>query len=699
MATSRSALSKSDMNVAPGGQDYQSAAWLIWKTLNPSEDPLLHLRIEMPTILTFGPNTNPNPTADKYTELDHGRAKPHHIRTLRRVLWFAKIVILPIAATTTALYFLCLHLLKDAELLEAQRNRAEPPPISQVEETPLEGRVFFTTIPRAFPTDVELIAASTDGRVIASVGMQNELVVIWRRDHDKQTVIAVDTTDILLRPASSSAAASTITALCMNEQGSFCAVGTGAGIIAVWAVDDGKLSPFSHFTQDNSSAGVVDLLFVPKTKLPSLVATYENGTAVRWRVNGKSAATHITPNNLGPVIKCMAVRVQSDNRLLVAFAMANGTLEVNEVTDACLMLVPDCVLRAGNPTDTTVKLSACSFEMGGIHHLIIGAATEAGIISLWNGQTGECMYVFEDAFMDMGSLRLSPVICEMCHCCGEHPPESFTVSFSAGSIVLFYTAYVSAQARRCSCAHNVPRQGSPRDISFGKRSRTTSSASAVGSISPSNIRSRIATMAAVGNQLVPDISSFPVSAHGVHSRRASEKDSLRRTENLTLPCLPDDMDPSQSTGPLDAWPPSPISRASAAWNNLVVARIAKVSCERGSWDVSAKAIVGIYRKARSHRVKGVTTLPLALGVSSSQGLQPAALDRWELWTFDPSSARIQSAPLSSLVDAHPIEPRLQSSSEPPRLPFTRVSPFVSAGSHGLVGLGNTIGVFNLFPAT
>jgi WD40 repeat protein len=243
------------------------------------------------------------------------------MRTLRPILWFFKIVVLPITATTTALYFLCLYLLKDAELLEAQRNRAEPGTRDPDEESPFESRISFTTMPRASSTDIELITASNDGRVIASVGMQNELVIVWRKDHDRQTHISIDTTDVLLRAASTSAAASTITALAVDEKGVFCAVGTGAGVIAVWSIEDGRVTSLTHLALENSSSGIVELQFIPTTNSASLLATYENGAAAKWIIDGIYPVTYLTPVHSGRIIKCMALRVQSDNRVLVAFAM------------------------------------------------------------------------------------------------------------------------------------------------------------------------------------------------------------------------------------------------------------------------------------------------------------------------------------------------------------------------------------------
>lgn len=680
----RGALSRGKNTVNLHSEIAHSPAWHIWKTLNPDEDPMLHLRIEMPTIITFG--------SDSDTETDHKpKTNRHHLQmgTQRPVLWFLKIVVLPITATTTALYFLCLYLLKDAELLEAQRNRAEPGARDANQEA-LEHRISFTTMPRAYSTDVELIAASKDGRVIASVGMHNELVIIWPRDHDKQTHITIDTTDVVLRAASTSSAASAITALSVDENGSFCAVGTGAGVIAVWAIEDGRVTSLPLLAMEHSSSRIEELLFIPTTITIRLLATYENGTAAKWAIDDIYSAVHLTPVHSGQIIKCMMFRVHSDDRVLVAFAMRDGVLELIEATNSDCVLRPDCFLRAGNPLDPVALVSACSVELGGIQHLIIGAATEAGVVSLWDGRTGECVHILEGAYGEISNLRVSPVPCETCRYCGELPLENFTVSFSIGNIVLFYRAYLSVQTRRCSCARGLPRRASLRDVRSGKRSRSNSVAPSVGSISASTIRSRLSASTARNH----DTASFPVSGHGVHSRRASEKDTLRRTETSTLALVTDQHESSHPIGPLDASLSSHPPHISAAWHNLVVVRLTETSCDRGSWDVLDSKIVGVRRKARSHgQIKCATTRS---NLGSPQGLTTAALDRWELWTFDPSSAKLRNFPLSVLIDKPSTERSQQT--EISRLPFTRVSPFFSLGSFGFGGFGNTVGVFKFFPS-
>lgn len=689
------ALTRTNPRVNLADDYHHPPAWNIWKTLNPNEDPLLHLKIETPAILTFRSGSD---TGDFRTPVQSdSKHRLHRPRIPRPVVWFCKIVVLPITASTTALYFLCLYLLKDAELLEAQRNRAEPDTPLPKKETPLEGQISFMTFPRAFATDVELMAASRDGRVIASVGMQNELVIFFRRDYDKQsTYVLVDTTNVLFSAASTSPTPSTITAISVDETGTLCAVGTSDGAIAVWSVNDGRVRSLPHPAIQNCSSRVVEMHFMATTHSAQLLATFKNGTAAKWVVDGSSSSMRIMQNCSERVVRIMVLRVYSDSQLLLAFAMQNGSLELIDPLDS--LLLHQCFIRAGNPSDTISKVAACTVEFGDTSYLVIAAATEAGVISIWDGQTGDCIYIMDEIYGDISNLRISSVPSKTCHYCGELPLESFTIIFSVGNIVLFHRAYMSVQARRCSCAQNLSRQIPSREIAFGKRSRSSSMVSSVGSVSPSNIRSKLAAAAAAASsQSALDTSAFPVSAHGVHSRRASEKDSLRRTENLTLPLFVDEQESSHLLGPSDTLASSPFPQKSSAWHSLSVVRLADTSCERGSWDMSKNKIVGVRRKARSHgKAKGESTTHACL--ESSQGLSAAALDRWELWTFDPSSSRLRSSPLTELVKQHSQSQSRKSSCGQeliPRLPFTRVPSFISRSSYILAGFGNTVGFFDL----
>jgi hypothetical protein len=126
-----------------------------------------------------------------------------------------------------------------------------------------------------------------------------------------------------------------------------------------------------------------------------------------------------------------------------------------------------------------------------------------------------------------------------------------------------------------------------------------------------------------------------------------------------------------------------------------------ITCERGGWGVNGTKAVGVRRKPRTQTPHQALT-PLEIKPTASQGLTAATLERWEFWMFDTAASRLQSSLLTDLAK-NPRKPdhysalssRPKGSADPvPRLPFTRVSPFLIASTHGLAGFGNTVGVFS-----
>jgi hypothetical protein len=635
--------------------------------------------------------------------------RPHlrsSIIRLAPVLWLLKIVVLPIAATTFALYGLLLYLLKDAELLEAQRNHSEDPWTSQNEGKSLQDSMAFTTLPRALATDVDLLAASKDEKIVASIGMQNELV-IWRTD--SYSHVCIDVTDVLLRAASTSAAASRLTAVAVDDTGRFCAAGTGAGVTAIWIVDGDSVKPLTHLWMDNLTSGVQALEFVSastqhlRQSQPNspaedvvrnpLLVVHDNGLVVKWDVSLSPSATLVAPHSRGNVKSAMVLRVYQNQPSMVAYVMQDGTLEVVEVLSSDLCLSPEYCMQPGNPADPVSLAHACRIELGGSSRLVIGAATKAGVVSLWDGATAECIAILDEVHGEIDTLRISPVQSKACNYCGELPLEKFAISFSARQRVLFYTAYLLAQGRRCSCPHNQPNSRPGRDVVIGRRSRTNSLSTSI-SLNPLSFAKRRQSSAAQNGSPA----SFPVSAHGVHSRRASEKESLRRQESLSIPLTMDEHETTHAVGPIDSPGTTPTMSGvrNSLWQNVILARAGDAMCDRGCWDVWKGKIVGVRRRSRASTGGGKHKMPsrsASQEFGEADGLTDATLERWELWSFDPSGLRERASSLDLLGRPREVPQRSGTQRQPARLPFTRVNTFVTCSSRALAGFGNTVGVF------
>ncbi|TFK27429.1 hypothetical protein FA15DRAFT_726631 [Coprinopsis marcescibilis] len=657
----------------------------IWHVLNPDQRTLLHVRVEVPTSVTLHPAKE---------------GKPYRTRkTMASVVWILKIMVLPIAATTSALYGLLLYLLKNTELLETQHSSST----EMVEEVKsLDSQVSFSTLPRAIGSDVELIASSKDGEVVVTIGLRNELIV-WKSESG--SYLSIDAGDVLLSEPSSSDATSSLTCLTIDDSGNFLAIGTNTGIIALWVLVGSKVTALPVLALEDVPSAITDLHFIssqpprsdrkvpiPPPAYPVILATYENGTAARWSVERMPTVTRYSPSREVGVVQASLLHVTSDNSVLIAFSLEDGTLDLRETGDYSPVFLNDYCIQPGSSLDHVGKIHACRADLNGTVRPIIAAATERGTVSLWDGLTGECISVLDELQGRVNMLKITPVSPEACHFCGQLPAASISVAFSVDHVVRFFNLYINDQMRRCACTNGRLRHNPSRDT-LGRRSRSNSTASSrIGS--PLIPRARLATAF--------EVSDFPVSGHGVHSRRASEKEGRRSLDQLQVPSFhTDDQDSRHQNGTAT---PNPQSQL---WQGVIVLNIGDFTCERGGWDLTSCKFIGIRRKPRSQgKSKGGTTHPVTL--TPTQGLTRATLERWELWTFDPSAARLRCSVLSDL-SLKPLESRKRcssassSTSSPPpspsgdriaRLPFTRVSPLLISSSHALAGFGNTVGIFH-----
>ncbi|KAL1681167.1 sterol regulatory element binding protein cleavage-activating protein [Schizophyllum commune] len=653
----------------------------IWKLLNPDEITPFHVVAQAPTRVTFIPE------ASRAAE-DHR----HHIRlgfstrTFRFFAWFLRTIIFPISATTTALYGLLLYLLKNAELLEAQRHRpeADAPPAKEDAKS-LEGEVAFSTHARAFTSDVELLAASALGHVIAAVGLQNE-VTIWRTSATgRRSHVSIDLAGALARSASSSSASPVITAIAVDGPGTLCAVGTGEGVVAVFQVLQGAVRPLATMGVENTSAGVVDMEFVgagrpqerpapyrtppssrpvtpvPQAAEPVLAVSYESGLVAKWTVGASPQATFVTPRRGAGVVRTWLVRSGGEGgHLLAAFAQEDGRVELVDLSeDGSESLVhADLCLHPGSAVDRVAQVHVAAVPLEGETRVVVAAATDAGVVSLWDGLTGDVISVLDDAHGTVTRLRIAPVKSDACRRCGHHPLESFVIALEAGQNVRFFQAYLSDdKTQRCSCsrARQLP-------SSLGRRSRSSSFAGA-----PSPI---------LGRKRLPfsDDAPYPISGHGVHSRRASEKD--RRGYSADTLGVED-----AALFDRDARP------VSAFWQRAFVVAAAEAPCAMGSWEQCARGVVGVRRRPRA---LGKGPPPVPSTSASSWGLTSTVLERWEVWRYEPSTGDVWSSPLSAVFDAASVP---DEGDHVPRMPFTRVYPLLLGGVCGFAGFGNTVGMF------
>ena len=156
-----------------------------WRAINPSGRSAVHVLIPPASILILPKQGHKMLPADiRKLSLPTSRVL---LPRLKPLFYAFRVIVLPQAMTAAALYFLLLYLLKDADLLDAQRNRLGRGEVRSKEEEDESSTskprsvkgVQAHILPCSHQADIDLAASNADGRVIVSGGVDNTLC-LWR---------------------------------------------------------------------------------------------------------------------------------------------------------------------------------------------------------------------------------------------------------------------------------------------------------------------------------------------------------------------------------------------------------------------------------------------------------------------------------------------------------------------------------------
>uniref|UniRef100_V5EU67 SSD domain-containing protein n=1 Tax=Kalmanozyma brasiliensis (strain GHG001) TaxID=1365824 RepID=V5EU67_KALBG len=152
----------------------------LWTSLNPLGAEELRIDVKPWTILSLRSSTEGQTPPSVATFAGWALFRPR----IRAVVWFAKLVVLPISGTTALLWMLLLYLLKDTELLDAQRDKSEADPSDSsngsadpASHSSVTSRT--TVIASAHSCDIEFLVH--DGGLAASIDNGGGIHV-WRLD-------------------------------------------------------------------------------------------------------------------------------------------------------------------------------------------------------------------------------------------------------------------------------------------------------------------------------------------------------------------------------------------------------------------------------------------------------------------------------------------------------------------------------------
>lgn len=701
-----------------------SAPEKLWRALNPLGWPFVRVVVPAASIVVL-PRAGHHMLPADIRKLSIPTSRLLLPR-LKPLFYLFKVVILPQAVTATALYMLLRYLLKDTELLEAQRDRLGRSEIQTQPEEETEqptglpkitrSRIFtpdsgpqVQMLPGSHESDIDVIASSFDGQLLVSVGVDNT-VCLWRFTNGHA---AAGTRELLQAPEIH--ADDPVVTATISRDMRWVAAGSAAGLVQLWELlDDGPPSPqeLQRLPEDRSaritSIAFDDRVVVPDDPFvdnphpalkpanpPSILTARSDGAVLSVGI-GPDLRTIIPPPGTHSRVFFLpaAGETKGDMRIISASQSVVTLYEKNgwmwSGLDISVDLAPNdritcvCQSRIGSH-DGPADLIALGHRFG-----LVEIFDTCGTVVAAIGQTPS-----------VGAIRrvdLAGPHSSRCIGCGAANAEGFFVISSTASHV-YVDRVLPHGAVFCRCAtsrrtaskdSDTSKDSSPAKGSPSKASLVVPPAAGRARSSPHNSPKR-------SPSLLSPISNgeFPLSSHG--SRRLS---SMHRDGP--------DRPPSPRPSPLSA-PNGSAGHSEHGWD-MEVYPLGAVVLSGGSsgWGVVRDTLIGI-RKAGG-------------GIDDSP---------WQIWAIDltvPWNGTIlqaETANLSWLMRRSLVQPvgdsgvsmrdrrsgRLlslngrapfpsigESFSIPthPSLGYVEVHPFVHRGPGSVVaGFGNRLGVISL----
>ncbi|KZO95729.1 hypothetical protein CALVIDRAFT_150205 [Calocera viscosa TUFC12733] len=699
-----SMVSHNEMVVEP--QPWIDPAERFWNLLNPTNQALVHVRIETPTIVQLKPIS---PDSNLYP--DPGPLARFFYNVFRPGLWMIKIMVLPIGATMGLLWGFLAYLLKDAEVLEAQRNKipASFRQANRIGKESIGNNVSLCLLPRNLGSDVDLIASDLNGQVVMSLSIDNELVC-WFLEDDGKCRISYDLlaylpNDVRLIPA--------VTCIAVSSKGDVCAAGTDIGSILVWRLDGTKPELLRVLAGSSviSSLAFVGSFWASSTSgrrstspmdtavdRCTIVGAYEDGSSTQWDVgDGRAVASIVRPADGQGHARIIPEDHGSSVLHAVVFRL-DGSLQLHHREPLSAAWEAGCIISPHPPDQSTLHVAFRTLPLGDILRTVVVTCSTAGDISIWDGTDGSLMHSSPSTGA-VHKLAISSLSQRRCLQCGELPMLGFVVCVGIEDTLRILRGTAPTNGKRCSCLHDysltVPSLTASEDNDSPKESFD-------GSLPPSSPPKRQLSY----NSLL----STHERSRGKGANGSSRADSGRRS--------------TDERSSFDSNPPSPLvlsgeappSRASleqerGLWHGLRVQALPEVDCERGAWDVIGHVVVGIRRHHASFsadHANGSNQKPevkkTEKKTNDDDGLREQDLQRWEAWTLDTSelSPIVHASALNDLTlttTSSPVSTKARSRIYP-RLPFTRVTSAAVTGPGSFAaGFGNVLGIVDFARST
>ncbi|KAI3492760.1 hypothetical protein L1887_42557 [Cichorium endivia] len=322
----------------------------LWTSLNPLGASELRVHVEPWTILSLRSSNDAQSPPSMSTFAGWALFRPR----IRAVIWFAKLVILPISGTTALLWMLLLYLLKDTELLDAQRDKSEADPSegesgSLLNDSAPHLRPHTSIITNAHPCDVEFLVH--DGALAASIDNGGG-IRIWSVVAASGGDKGVEVMGSLGRTRAASDA-SVVTAAALSAEARWLSIGYESGRLHFVSTE--TLETIWDHVPDSAVSPVISLILQHHESMHILesataISAHRDGTIRIWNVARKQVTLASAQTHLDPRLRWRSVHVNvahhqgsahgankpsgSCDPSLLAFATTDGLFHIRSVEPA-----------------------------------------------------------------------------------------------------------------------------------------------------------------------------------------------------------------------------------------------------------------------------------------------------------------------------------------------------------------------------
>jgi WD40 repeat protein len=642
-------------------------------------------------------------------------------------LWYwVKMGLLPQVATAFALYGLLLYLLKDTDLLDAQRNRLgrgrEPNASDDDSDDNSSSKATkgctagagIHMLPASHESDVDIIASSGDGRLAISVGIDNS-ICLWRFSDEEHVA---GTREML--PTTFIPPGDPIVAAAVSNDRQFAAVVTRAGLVQFWSTpeDDRKTEPLGPvqvtgravaLAFDESATGFEDPFAASPTARtapprPSILVAMSDG-AIHAITPGKGVVTVAPAATADNNVVCRVdllttktgpVAVVSGSTRITMWRKEFGEWAASDLMSAC---------------DSTDRVSAVATGILDLPRStqVVAIGRRSGRVEVFDSDGEPMSAEFGQVSDAVRSLAISVPPTTRCSTCDSRSTDGFyVVSSTADHVYIdrilprFADAFCRCPPRRTAVMDDgragaaivlPPSSARARTVSGGFNRSTTTSPIKGGTLAP------------------PSNGDFPLSSHGVRRlsgwradpdppRPPSPLDRSASLTALSALCMssPDEItSPARASNLADVLPLGAVVAADGGWaildHHLIGVRRAGTGIDDSQWHLWAVDLAAPWN--------GSSLLVDSSGLDVLERRTRATAPRTD--SLAPGETPMRARRAERMLSLHgraSFPSATGSFSVPTHAPlgYVAVRPFRTAGRRTLLaGFGNRVGVLSLPP--